>query len=104
MLRSERPDFRAEAVSLLLARCYAGTSRVAEARAEFQSAEVKFGTYEAKAEYAIWALAIGDLSTAQRLDAELEKIASRWNSLTRELNGEAYRRHQAAKELVRRGG
>lgn len=102
-LRSEKPDFRAEAVSLLLARCYAGTSRVTEARSEFQAAEVRFGTYEAKAEYAIWALAIGDQSTAQRLDAELEKMASRWNSLTRELNGEATRRYQAAKELAKRG-
>ena len=38
-----------------------------------------------------------------QLDAELEKMASRWNSLTRELNGEATRRYQAAKELAKRG-
>ncbi len=100
-LRAERSNFRPEAVALLLARCYAGTSRDEEARSEFQSAESRFGTFQAKAEYAIWALAIGDKDTAQRLDTELEKIASRWNSLTRDLNADVYRRYRAAKELAR---
>ena len=76
-LRAERPDFRQEAVSLLLARADAGAGRGLEARAEFESALAKFGTYESKAEYAIWAYAQGDLSTAERLCAELEKISAR---------------------------
>lgn len=99
-LRSERPDFRPEVVSLLLARCHAGTSRGAEARAEFQSAEARFGTYEAKAEYAIWALAIGDKHTAGRLDADLQKISARWNPLSRELNDPVHRRYLAAKQMA----
>jgi hypothetical protein len=66
-LRRTRPEFRPDAVALLLARCYAGTSRAAEARAEFEGAVARFGTFEANAEYAIWALAIGDASTAARL-------------------------------------
>jgi hypothetical protein len=99
-LRSERPDFRPEAVSLLRARCHVGTSRGAEARSEFQSAEERFGTYEAKAEYAIWALAIGDKHTANRLHADLEKIAARWNPLTRELNEAVHRRYLAARQLA----
>lgn len=99
-LRRERPDFRPEAIHLLFARCYAGTSRGAEARAEFTAAEEKFGTYEAKAEYAIWALAIGDKHTAGRLDTELTKIASRWNPLTRDLNERVHSRYLAAKKLA----
>lgn len=100
-LRSERPDFRPEAVSLLMARSLAGTQRGAAARTEFETAEARFATYEAKAEFAIWALAVGDTVTAQRLDAELEKIARRWNPMSRELNDAVARRYRAAKELAR---
>jgi hypothetical protein len=99
-LRAERPEFRAESVSLLLARSYAGTSRGSQARAEFESAISKFGTYGAKAEYAIWAYAMGDVATAERLSAELEKISARWNSLTRDLNAPAARRLAAARALA----
>lgn len=101
-LRREHADFRPEPVSLLLARSLAGTSRAADARAEFESAVARFGTWEAKAEYAIWAYAVGDLATAQRLHAELEKIAARWNPLTRELNEGPARRLQAARDLAAR--
>lgn len=99
-LRVERPDFRAEAVSLLLGRSLAGLSRHDEARREFESAVSKFGTFESKAEYAIWAYAIGDTSTSERLHSELEKIASRWNPLTRELNAPVVRRLTAAKAFA----
>lgn len=99
-LRQERPDFRPEAVSLLVARALAGTSRSAEARQEFMSAVSRFGTYEAKAEYAIWSYAVGDRSTAESLSAELDKIASRWNALTRELNEPVVRRLSAARALA----
>lgn len=99
-LRAERVDFRAEAVSLLIARSYAGTSRSTEARAEFVAAVAKFGTYEVKAEYAIWALAMGDSSTSEALVAELEKISVRWNPLTRELNEPVVRRLKAARALA----
>jgi hypothetical protein len=101
-LKREHPEFRPEPVSLLLARALAGSSRAADARAEFQSAVARFGTYEAKAEYAIWAYAIGDTATAERLRDELEKIAARWNPLTRELNDASERRLGAARELALR--
>ena len=99
-LRAEDRGFRPEPVALLIARSLAGSSRAAEARAEFATAEERFGTFEAKAEYAIWAYAIGDRVTSGRLQAELEKIASRWNALTRELNEPSLRRLQAARELA----
>lgn len=101
-LRSEHPDFRPEPVALLLARSLAGLARATEARAEFASAEARFGTYESKAEYAIWAYAIGERATSERLQAELDKIAGRWNALTRELNEPSLRRLRAARELATR--
>lgn len=101
-LRRDRPDFRSEPVCLLVARALAGTARNAEARAAFATAEERFGSYEAKAEYAIWAYAIGDRVTSTRLQGELDKIASRWNGLARELNDSATRRLAAARELARK--
>ncbi|HZN48914.1 MAG TPA: tetratricopeptide repeat protein [Ramlibacter sp.] len=101
-LRREQSDFRPEPVSLLMARSLAGTARRAEARAEFADAEARFGTYEAKAEYAIWAYASGDRVTTQRLQPELDKISGRWNGLARELNEPVQRRLQAARELAAR--
>jgi len=97
-IRAEKPDFRELEVSLLTARCYAGTSRNQEARAQFEATLARFDTYEARAEYAIWALAYGDTEAAQRLDAELEKLSSRWNRLTRNLNEPVARRYRRAKE------
>lgn len=101
-VRREHPGFRPEAVSLLLARALAGSARAAEARTEFEAAIARFGTWEAKAEYAVWAYATGDLITAERLRADLDKIAARWNPLTRELNEPSERRLRAARELAAR--
>ena len=101
-LRREQPEFRSERVALLIARALAGAARNAEARAEFANAEQRFGTFEAKAEYAVWAYAIGDRVTAQRLQAELDKVSARWNTLTRELNAVPMQRLCAARELAAR--
>lgn len=101
-LRREHPDYRAEPVALLIARALAGCGRHAEARAEFSSAEQRFGTYEAKAEYAIWAYAVGDRVTSTRLQGETDRIASRWNGLARELNAPAMKRLRAARDVASR--
>jgi hypothetical protein len=101
-LRSSRPDYRPDAVMLLLARCYAGTSQPANAREEFEKTLTRFGTFEAHAEYAIWALATGDAATAARLQSEIDKITSRWNSMNRELNDPVMRRLKAAHAIARR--
>jgi hypothetical protein len=99
-LRKTRPDYRPDGVALLVARSYAGTSRPAEAREEFERAIAKFGTFEAQAEYAIWALTTGDAATAARLQTEIDKTTSRWNAMNRELNDLAFRRLKAAQELA----
>jgi hypothetical protein len=102
MLRTTRPEYRPDAVSLLLARCYAGSSRQSEARQEFEGAITRFGTFEAHAEYAIWALATGDASTAARLQTEIDKMTSRWNAMNRDLNDPVMRRLNAAHALARK--
>ena len=101
-LQKEHPDHRAEPVALLTARALAGTGRHADARIAFAAAEQCFGTYEAKAEYAIWAYAVGDRIASARLQAETDRIAARWNAHARELNAVAMRRLRAARDVAQK--
>lgn len=101
-LRVERADFRPEPVALLAARSLAGSSRHTEARQAFEAAVAAYGTYESRAELAIYAFATGDTATTDRLMPELERIAARWNPLTRELNELVARRLDAARTLAAR--
>lgn len=102
-LSRTRPEYRPDSVALLLARCYAGVARPADAREAFERTLQRFGTFEAHAEYAIWALAIGDAGTAARLQTDIDNITRRWNAHNRELNDPVMRRLKAAHEVARRG-
>jgi hypothetical protein len=95
--------FRREAVTLLLARSYAGVGRDAEARSKFESVVSRYGTFEARAEYAIWALSTGDKATAARLQADIDHITKRWSRQARELNAATMNRLNAARELAGKG-
>jgi len=100
-LRKSSPDFRNEPVSLLLGRAYAGVGRNEEAKAEFESALTRFGSFEIRGEYAIFALNTGDTATAAVLEAEIEQARKSWSPLTRELNESVMRRLKAAHEIAR---
>ena len=102
-LRKTRPDYRPDSVALLIARSYAGTSRQADAREEFERSLERFGTFEAHAEYVIWALATGDAALAARLQSQIDKMTARWNALNRELNEPVMRRLKAAQQLATMG-
>jgi len=97
-VRAADPAFRAEPVHLLLARALAGAGRNDEARAEFEAAQGRFGSFEARAEYAVWAYRNSDPATAQRLQAEIDEIMQRWSPHNRELNAPLVRRLQAARD------
>jgi len=70
-----------------------------EARARFESAVARYGTFQARAEYAIWALSIGDKATAARLQAEIDQITKRWSPQARQLNAASMQRLNAARGL-----
>ena len=101
-IRSQDADFRAEQVSLLLARSLAESGRRHEAKSEFEAALGRFGSFDAKAEYLIWALGAGDQDTAARLQIEVQRTTERWTRQTKELNRPLLRRLDAAHELGRR--
>jgi len=87
-------------LGLLLARALAGDGRKVEARAEFEALVERFGSFEAKAEYAIWAVLAGDTATAAPLKVEIDHAMKHWNRHTRDLNAPLIRRLNAAFETA----
>ena len=95
-IRQADPAFRAEPVSLLLARALAACDRHEDARHEFNAAVGQFGSFEARAEFAIWAAGRGDRALATRLHEELDHAMKRWNRNAHELNAPLLRRLREA--------
>ena len=96
LIRKSDVNFRAEQVALLLAQALAAAGRNDEAKLEFEFALSRFGSFGARAEFAIWAAAVGDAALARELHAELRRTMERWNSHTRELNRDLLARLNAA--------
>lgn len=91
-VQASYPDFRAEQVALLLARTLHGSGDVAGAKAAFEQAVTRFGSFEARAEYAIWAIEAGEQQLAQALKIEIERVTRHWNRHNRELNASTLKR------------
>jgi hypothetical protein len=96
-IRAADAAFRAEPVHLLLARALAGAGQQSEAKAEFEAALGRFASFEARAEYAIWAYQNGDRDTAQRQQADIDQIVQHWSRHNRELNAALLRRLETAR-------
>lgn len=103
-LRQSQPEFRTEQVTLLMARALAAAGQAEPARAQFESALARFGSVEARAQYAIWAAQVGDLATAQRLRDELAHTEQYWDRHTRALHQALFRSVDAALAAGRRAG
>jgi hypothetical protein len=100
-IRQTNPAFRAEQVSLAFAQSLAAAGRDRDAKTEFESAVKRFGSFEAQAEYAIWAIHAGEREVATRLQADLRRTMERWNRHTRELHKPLVRRLNAAYDLAK---
>lgn len=96
LIRKSDVNFRPEQVSLLLAQSLAAAGRNDEARQEFESALSRFGSFAARAEFAIWAAGAGDAALARELHAELGRTMERWNKHTRDMNRALVARVNAA--------
>jgi len=95
-IRQDRPEFRIEEVSLMLARALAAQGQDAAAREQFEWVTTRFGGVEARVEYAIWAKTQGDEVTAQRLYRDLDESMRHWSRQTRALNRPIVARLEAA--------
>ena len=93
--RTDR-NYRPEQTCVLLAQAYAASGRNAEARAEFEAAVERFGSFEARAEFAIWAAGAGEFQLAHKLQNELQATMDRWNKHTHTMNLPLIRRLESA--------
>lgn len=88
--------FRAEQVALLRAQALGASGREGEAKAAFEDALKRFGSFTVRAEYAMWALSVGDTAMATMLRPELDRVMQHWSRHNRELNAEIIRRLKSA--------
>lgn len=102
-IRGQNPEFRQEQLSLLLAQAYAHEGNQQSARAEFISVTNRYGSVEARVEYALWALGRGDMQTAEEQYRELERSMKYWNKHTKALHKPLTRRLDAALASARAG-
>lgn len=101
-IRQEDPNFRGEQLALELARDHAAAGDADAARAEFDGAVQRFGTFEARAEYLIWLLDQGDRAAAEVQQQAVEHLMQRWSRATRDINAAAVKRLEAARRRVGR--
>jgi len=95
-IRRSDPHFRPEAVALLTAQALAAAGRNPEAKAEYGAALARFGSFECRAEYAIWAASHDEGALVQELRVELERTMERWSRHTRDINADLVRRLNGA--------
>lgn len=95
-LRRTAPTFRPELTGLLRAQALAAGARNDEARAEFESVVSRHGSFEAKAEFAIWAAGAREFQLAHRLQNDLQSTMDHWNRHTHAMNLPLIRRLEAA--------
>jgi hypothetical protein len=100
-LAAEQPGFRPEQVGILLGQAYAAAGRQDEAGAQFANAAHRFGSLEARAELAIWALANGKPQVAEPELQEIERTRKHMPGHSRKLNAELFRRVDAARAQAR---
>jgi len=100
-IRCRNPEFRRESVALLHARTLDGLDRIDEAKAAFEAALARFGSFEVIAEYAIWAFDHRDAALSSTLMAQIEKHSRHWNRHTRDNFAPVMKRVQQAYSLSR---
>jgi hypothetical protein len=100
-VRAKQSNFRPEQVGLLLASAYAAAGRQEEAGAEYASIAERFASVEARAELALWALAQGQRTVAERELAELEHARKHMTKHTRGLHNDLFKRIDAASASLR---
>lgn len=88
--------FRPEQTGLLLAQALAGAGQPEAARAEFEAVVNRFGSFEAKAEFAIWAAGAREYQLAHRLQNDLQSTMDHWNRHTHTMNLPLIRRLETA--------
>jgi hypothetical protein len=96
-LRATQPNFRPEEIGLLLASAYDAAGRKEEAGAQFDMLVKRFGSVEARAGLALWAIEQGERLLAERELKELDHARRHMTRSTRGLHQDLFRRLDAAR-------
>ena len=100
-LRAKQPTFRPEQVGLLLAGAYDAAGRKDEAGVEYEAMAQRFGSVEARAELALWAIAQGKHTLAERELKELAHARKHMTKYTRSLHQDLFKRLDMASAALR---
>lgn len=100
--RAETPAYRPEQVALTLGRAYAEAGRNADAETEYHAAVTRYGSVEARVEYALWALQAGKQDAASEQYGEITKAMRHWSKHARALNKPLIYRLETAFASARR--
>jgi hypothetical protein len=95
-LRRTHPGFRPEQLALLLAASFSAAGMQAQAAQEYDAVVARFAGIEARAEYALWAIAQGETAIAEHQIKEIEHARKHMSAHTRSLHRELFRRLDAA--------
>jgi hypothetical protein len=94
-LRARQPNFRPEQIGMLLASAYDAAGRHDEAGAEYEAMTQRFGSIEARAGLALWAIAQGQRALAERELTELDHARKHMSKYTRALHHDLFKRLDA---------
>lgn len=91
-LQAKQPNLRADEVDLALGRAYTASGRHEEAGVQFATVVERSGSLEARAELALWALANGHETVAQRELKELDHARKHMPQHARAMNQALFKR------------
>lgn len=96
-LRATEPAFRPEELGLLLSSAYHAAGRKEQAGAEYELMVQCFGTIEARAGLALWAIDQGERPLAERELKEIDHARKNMTRRTRGLHHDLFKRIDAAR-------
>jgi hypothetical protein len=96
-LRATQPAFRPEELGLLLSSAYDAAGRKEQAGAEYEQMVQRFGTIEARAGLALWAIDQGERPLAEREFKEIDHARKHMTRQTRALHFDLFKRLDAAR-------
>lgn len=95
-LQAKQRQYRTDQVGLLLGKAYDAAGRIDDAGVQFEQLVDRFGSIEARAELALWAIANGRDAVAQRELKEVEHARRHMSKDTLSLHKELFNRLDAA--------
>jgi hypothetical protein len=95
-IREHTPTYRREETTLLMAKLLGASGQTDAATAEYKRAIAEHNTVSACAEYAIFALSQGDVTTATQLQEHITTVTKRWNKHNRAMNADVIKRLKSA--------